>query len=90
MHLTVRIADRGVIFDASQETLVNLLSTEFSSYAQGPVDKVGKSHRMLWSGFWKPRSITPDGPRSCSKPAWLMAPSNLYIFDPAKVQAFQK
>jgi hypothetical protein len=66
---TVRIADRGVIIDASQETVVNLLSTELSSYAQGPVDKIDESHRMLWLGIYRLKIITVEGSRGCSKPA---------------------
>jgi hypothetical protein len=65
----VRIADRGVIIDTNQETVVNLLSTEFSSYAQGPVDKIGENHRMLWLGFRGQRTITVEGLREWSKPA---------------------
>jgi hypothetical protein len=68
---TVRIADRGVIVDASQETVVNLLSTEFSSYAQGPVDKIDESHRMLWLGFFGQRIIAVGRLEGCSKPARL-------------------
>jgi hypothetical protein len=46
-----------------------LLSTEFSSYAQGPVDKIDENHRMLWLGFCRLKIITWEGSRGWSKPA---------------------